>query len=68
MVHLLQRHALAIKAQLAALLVLAYALPSEVLEPLLGPGLKLDTYGEFGFLQSLWWRPKLCDPRSCPQV
>lgn len=50
MVHLLQRHAFAIKAQLAASLVLAYALPSKVLEPLLAPGLKLDTYGDLGFL------------------
>ena len=50
MLHLLQRHAFAIKAQLAASLVLAYALPSKVLEPLLAPGLKLDTYGDLGFL------------------
>ena len=50
MVHLLQRHAFAIKAQLAASLVLAYALPAEVLRPLLAPGLALDTYGDLGFL------------------
>ena len=50
MVHLLQRHAFAIKARLAASLVLAYALPAEVLEPLLPPGLTLDTFGDHGFL------------------
>lgn len=50
MVHLLQRHALGIKAQLAASLVLAYALPADVLTPLLPPGLKLDTYGDLGFV------------------
>jgi hypothetical protein len=50
MLHLLQRHALPIKAQLRASLVLAYALPAEVLQPLLTPGLRLDTYGDFGFL------------------
>ncbi len=50
MLYRLQRHAFAIKAHLAASLVLAYALPSEVLKPLLAPGLKLDTYGDFGFL------------------
>ena len=50
MLHLLQRHALSIKAQLQASLVLAYAVPAEVLRPLLPPGLRLDTYGEFGFL------------------
>ncbi|HEY6845066.1 MAG TPA: DUF2071 domain-containing protein [Terracidiphilus sp.] len=48
--HLLQRHALPIKAQLKASLVLAYAVPAEVLTPLLPPGLRLDTYGDYGFL------------------
>lgn len=50
MLHLLQRHALPIKAHLRASLVLTYAFPAEVLTPLLGPGLSLDTYGDFGFL------------------
>ena len=50
MLHLLQRHALPIKAQLKASLVLAYAVPREALTPLLPPGLTLDTYGDFGFL------------------
>ncbi len=48
--YLLQRHALPIKAHLKASLVLAYALPSKVLLPLLPPGLQLDTYGQYGFL------------------
>ncbi len=48
--YLLQRHALPIKAQLKASLVLAYAVPAEVLTPLLPPGLRLDTYGDYGFL------------------
>lgn len=46
----LQRHALPIRAQLKASLVLAYAVPAAVLTPLLPPGLQLDTYGEYGFL------------------
>ena len=50
MLHLLQRHALPIKAQLKASLVLAYAVPAEVLTPLLPPGLMLDIYGDYGFL------------------
>lgn len=50
MLHLLQRHSFAIKAQLRASLVLAYALPAKVLRPLLAPGLTLDTYGDVGFL------------------
>jgi hypothetical protein len=48
--HLLQRHTLPIKAHLHASLVIAYALPAEVLQPLLPPGLQLDTYGDLGFL------------------
>ena len=48
--YLLQRHALPIKAQLNASLVLAYAVPADVLTPLLPPGLRLDTYGDYGFL------------------
>lgn len=50
MLHLLKRHRVPIKAHLAASLVLAYALPEEVLRPLLTPGLTLDTYNGFGFL------------------
>jgi hypothetical protein len=38
MLHLLQGHALPIRAQLKASLVLAYALPAEILTPLLPPG------------------------------
>jgi len=48
--YLLQRHALPIKAHFRASLVLAYAVPAPVLEPLLPPGLVLDTFGDFGFL------------------
>ena len=50
MAHLLQRHTLPIKAQPRASLVLAYAIPADVLRPMLAPGLALDTYGDFGFL------------------
>ena len=48
--YLLQRHALPLRAQLKASLVLAYAVPADVLTPLLPPGLQLDTYGDYGFL------------------
>lgn len=50
MLHLLQRHAVPIKAHLQTSLVLAYAVPATALRPLLPPGLTLDTYGDFGFL------------------
>ena len=49
-VYFLQRHALPIKATFEASLVMAYALPTRVLEPLLPPGLVLDTYRDFGFV------------------
>src|ERR1035438_7015240 len=50
MLYRLQRHALPIKAHFRASLVLAYAVPAPVLQPLLPAGLTLDTYGNFGFL------------------
>jgi hypothetical protein len=60
---------LPIRAHLAASLVLAYAVPEEVLQPLLAPGLQLDTYGGFGFLaiamvQTRSLRPAFL-PASC---
>ena len=68
MVHLLQRHAFAIEALLAASLVLAYALPAEVLKPLLAPGLKLDTYGEFGFLAIALVETRSLRPAFLPEA
>jgi Uncharacterized conserved protein (COG2071) len=50
LLHLLRRHGVPIKAHLASSLVLAYALPEDVLKPLLTPGLELDMFRGFGFL------------------
>jgi Uncharacterized conserved protein (COG2071) len=50
MLHLLKRHPFPVKAFFRRSLVLTYAFPSHVLDPLLPPGLALDTYGEYGFL------------------
>lgn len=50
MLHLLKRHPLPIVAHFRHCLVLTYAFPEEVLEPLLPPGLVLDTYETNGFL------------------
>jgi uncharacterized membrane protein YphA (DoxX/SURF4 family) len=47
--HVLQRHPLPVRARFEHCLVLTYALPRGVLEPLLPPGLTLDTRGEWGF-------------------
>jgi Uncharacterized conserved protein (COG2071) len=45
----LKRHPIAVEAHFRQSLVLTYAWPRELLEPLLPPGLVLDTHGEFGF-------------------
>lgn len=50
MLHLLKRHPFSVRAVIRQSLVLTYAFPSDVLKPLLPPGLVLDTYGGHGFL------------------
>ncbi|MET7289392.1 DUF2071 domain-containing protein [Streptomyces sp. NPDC005573] len=48
--HLLQRHPVSIRTRFGHSLVLTYALPADVLRPLLPPGLELDTHGGHGFV------------------
>lgn len=48
--HLLKRHPVPIQAFFRQSLVLTYAFPRDILEPLLAPGLALDTYEDYGFL------------------
>lgn len=48
--HLLQRHPVPIRTHFGHSLVLTYALPADVLRPLLPPGLELDTHGDHGFV------------------
>src|SRR5438067_1818566 len=50
MLHLLKRHPIPVAAFFRHSLVLTYAFPRELLQPLLPPGLALDTYREYGFL------------------
>jgi hypothetical protein len=50
MLHLLKRHPVAITAFFRHALVLAYAFPPEILEPLLPEGLALDMWNGWGFL------------------
>jgi Uncharacterized conserved protein (COG2071) len=50
MLHLLKRHPFSVSAFFRQSLVLTYAFPSDLLRPLLPPGLALDTYGAYGFL------------------
>ena len=46
----LRRHPIAIKAHFRDCLTLTYALPADVLRPLLPPGLELETAGGYGFV------------------
>ena len=46
----LRRHPIAVRAHFRHCLALTYALPPDVLRPLLPPGLELDTYDGYGFL------------------
>jgi len=50
MLHLLKRHPIPISAFFRHSLVLTYAFPPEILEPLLAPGLVLDTWRGHAFL------------------
>ncbi len=50
MFYVLKRHPFPVKALLRRALVLTYALPSEVLRPLVAPGLVLDAYGPYGLV------------------
>jgi hypothetical protein len=50
MLHLLKRHPLPVTAFFRRSLVLTYAFPGDLLQPLLPPGLRLDGYRGFGFL------------------
>jgi uncharacterized protein YqjF (DUF2071 family) len=46
----LRRHPIAVKAHFRHCLTLTYALPPDVLRPLLAPGLELDTYDGYAFV------------------
>lgn len=50
MLHLLRRHIFPVTAFFRKSLVLTYAFPPKILEPLLLPGLTLDTFRGYGFL------------------
>lgn len=65
--HLLQRHPLPVKAWFRHSLVLTYALPVNVLEPLLPPGLMLDSLGEFGFVAVAMVRTRNLRPAFLPR-
>jgi uncharacterized protein YqjF (DUF2071 family) len=66
MLHLLKRHPVPISAYFCHSLVLTYAFPPAILEPLLPPGLALDTYRGFGFLAVALVQTKALRPSFLP--
>ena len=67
MLHLLKRHPFPVVAFFEYSLVLTYALPRTVLEPLLPPGLQLDTFQDFGFLAVAMVQTKGLRPAKAPR-
>jgi hypothetical protein len=68
MLHALKRHPLSIRAHFGHCLVLTYAFPRELLEPLLCPGLTLDTYGDLGFLAVAMVQTRALRPAFLPPL
>jgi Uncharacterized conserved protein (COG2071) len=65
--HLLKRHPFGVEAFFRRSLVLTYAFPKEVLLPLIGPGLTLDTYGEWAFLAIAMVETQALRPKGMPK-
>lgn len=63
---LIKRHPLAMAAHFEQVLVLTYALPKQVLTPLLPPGLELDCFGEFGFVAIAMVQTRSMRPQYVP--
>jgi Uncharacterized conserved protein (COG2071) len=68
MIYALKRHPLSIRAFFGHCLVLTYALPRERLEPLLCPGLTLDTYQDLGFLAVAMVQTRALRPAFLPPI
>jgi len=66
MLYRLRRHPLPISAYFTHSLVLTYAYPVALLQPLLPPGLTVDSYGEYGFLAIAMVQTKRLRPAFLP--
>jgi hypothetical protein len=64
----IKRHPVVMVAHFEHVLVLTYALPREVLAPLLPPGLELDCFGEHGFLAVAMVQTRNMRPRYLPST
>jgi hypothetical protein len=63
---LIKRHPLAMTSHFEQALVLTYALPREVVTPLLAPGLELDCFGQYGFLAIAMVQTRNVRPQYLP--
>lgn len=63
----LQRHPIPVVAHFRHSLVLTYAFPKALLEPLLPPGLVLDTHGGFGFVAIAMVQTEALRPAGVPR-
>src|SRR5688572_21016379 len=68
MFHQIKRHPFPVSAHFTHSLVLTYALPREILCPLLSPGLTLDCYGDFGFVAIALVQTRALKPAFLPDV
>ena len=68
MIHLLKRHPLPVVAHFRHSLVLTYALPRTTLEPLVPPGLELDTLGDLGFAAVALVETEALRPAGLPRA
>lgn len=64
----LKRHPLPINAFFRHSVVLTYALPKSLLEPLLPPGLALDTFKDYGFVAIAMVDTQSLRPAFCPRA
>lgn len=64
----LRRHPIPVTAWFRHSLVLTYAFPRELLEPLLPPGLTIDNYGNFGFVAIAMVQTEALRPAGCPKI
>lgn len=66
MLQALQRHPFGVEAFFEHALVITYAVPALSLAPLVGPGLDLDNYDEWGFLAIAMVQTRDLRPRGLP--
>lgn len=68
MLYRLRRHPLSINAFFTHSLVLTYAYPAKTLQPLLPPGLAVDTYGDYGFIAIAMVQTRRLHPAFLPSA